>query len=153
GVPVHRIEHHDLDALCDRGLALLLLVGGHLVGVRVDDLDLRAELLELGLEERPIGRLVAGGLRLREEERDLAPAVVAAAGARGPGAAAGGRGAGAGAAAAGALVLLVLLAAGRARGDERDHDAGLDDRTDRTNGSHDLRLSSIRGIENSCTAR
>ena len=63
GGAVDRVEHHHLDALGQRGLSLLLLLGGVLVGVRVDDLAARAELLDLGLEQRPVLGLVAGRLR------------------------------------------------------------------------------------------
>ena len=51
---VHRVEHEHLRALGDGGLSLLLLLGRVLVGVRVDDLAVRAELL------RPWLRSAAG---------------------------------------------------------------------------------------------
>ena len=54
GRAVDRVEHQHLGALGQRGLGLLLLLGGVLVGVRVEDLAVRAELLDLGLEQRPV---------------------------------------------------------------------------------------------------
>ena len=50
GSGVDRVEHEHLRALGERGLGLLLLLGRVLIGVRVDDLAVRAQLLELALE-------------------------------------------------------------------------------------------------------
>jgi hypothetical protein len=58
------------EALGDRGLGLLLLLGRILVGVRVEDLAVRAELAYLALEVRAVLRLVPCGLRLRQQQRD-----------------------------------------------------------------------------------
>ena len=68
---VDRVEHEHLRAVGQRGLGLLLLLGRVLVGVAVDDLAVGAQLLDLGLEERPVLGLVAGGLGLRQEQGDL----------------------------------------------------------------------------------
>ncbi len=51
---VDRVEHHDLGAVGDRGLSLLLLLGGVLIGVGVDDLAVRADRVELLGEVRTV---------------------------------------------------------------------------------------------------
>src|SRR5215213_1446055 len=76
---VHRVEHEHLRALRDRRLGLLLLLRRILVRVRVEDLAVRAEFLCLLLEVGPVLRLVAGGLRLGEEQRDRAATTAAVA--------------------------------------------------------------------------
>ena len=78
GLDVDGADHDHLRALGDGRLGLLLLLGRVLVRVRVDDLAVRAQLLHAALEVRPVLLLVAGGLRLREEERDRAAAATAA---------------------------------------------------------------------------
>src|SRR6185503_7402470 len=76
---VHRVQHEHLRALGDRGLSLLLLLRRVLVRVRVDDVAVGAELLHLLLEVGPVLRLVTGGLRLRQEQRNRAAASTTAA--------------------------------------------------------------------------
>jgi hypothetical protein len=80
---VDRVEHQDLGAVGDGGLGLLLLLRRVLVGVRVDHLAIRAELLDLRLEQGPVLGLVPGVLRLRQQERDRPPAAAGARGVRG----------------------------------------------------------------------
>ena len=61
----------------ERSFSLLLLLGGILGSVRVEDLAVRAELLDVRLELRAVRALVPGRLVLRKQERDrpaLAPA-------------------------------------------------------------------------------
>ena len=74
GGGVHRVQHHHLGAVGQRRLGLLLLLGGVLVRVRVEDLAVRAKLLDLGLEQRAVLRLVPSVLRLGQQQRDLAAA-------------------------------------------------------------------------------
>ena len=54
------------------------LLGLVLVGVVVGDLAVLAELGDLGLEQRLVERLVTGGLRLGQQQRDGAAAAVTA---------------------------------------------------------------------------
>src|SRR4051794_13245997 len=77
---VDRVEDEHLRALGERGLGLALLLGRVLIGVRVDDLAVRTELLGLVLEARAILGLVARRLGLGQQQRDgarLAPAAAA----------------------------------------------------------------------------
>ena len=74
GGGVNRVQHHHLCPVGQRRLGLLLLLGGVLVGVRVQDLAVRAELLDLGLEQRAVLRLIPGVLRLGQKQGDLAAA-------------------------------------------------------------------------------
>jgi len=67
---VDRVEHDHGRALVDRGVDLLGLLGLVLVGVVVGDLAVLAQVGHLGLEERLVEGLVAGGLRLRQQEGD-----------------------------------------------------------------------------------
>jgi hypothetical protein len=71
---VDRVEHQHLRAVGQRGLGLLLLLRRVLIGVRVDDLAVRAQLRDLLLEEGAVRRLVAGGLALGEQQRDRSAA-------------------------------------------------------------------------------
>ena len=68
---VHGVENQHPGAVGERRLGLGELTPGVLIGVAVDDRHVRSELLHLALEVRAIGRLVAGGLGLRQEERHL----------------------------------------------------------------------------------
>src|SRR6476659_6839952 len=86
GLAVDRVEDEDVGALRQRGLSLLLLLGGVLVGVGVDDGAVGALGLDGGLEQRAVELLVASRLGLRQEQRDLLGAT--GAGATGAGAAA-----------------------------------------------------------------
>jgi hypothetical protein len=54
GLAVHRIQHEYLCTFCQRCLSLLLLLARVLIGVGVEDLATRTQLLELCLEERAI---------------------------------------------------------------------------------------------------
>ncbi|EAU64988.1 hypothetical protein STIAU_5981 [Stigmatella aurantiaca DW4/3-1] len=71
GRRVHRVEHQHLRAVGQRRLGLALLLGGVLVRVAVDDLAVRAQLLDLALEVRPVVGLIAGRLRLGQQQGDL----------------------------------------------------------------------------------
>src|SRR5690606_5833060 len=71
GLGVHRVEDEHPDALGEHRLGLRLLLGLILVGVLVQHLAVRAQLLELRLDERPVERLVPRGLRLGEQQADL----------------------------------------------------------------------------------
>ena len=75
---IDRVEDDHVDALGHRGLDLRLLLGRVLVGVLVQDLAVRAELLDLLLEQRLVLGLVARRLRLGQQEADLAAAARAA---------------------------------------------------------------------------
>ena len=77
---VDRVEHDDAGALGDGGVDLLGLLGLVLVGVVVDDLAVGAELGDLGLEERLVEGLVAGGLGLGEQQGDDLAVAAAVAG-------------------------------------------------------------------------
>ena len=81
-----------------RGVDLLGLLGLVLVGVVVDDLAVVAQLRDLGLEQRLVEGLVAGGLGLGQQQGDglaAAAAVAAVVAALGVVGAAGGEDAGA----------------------------------------------------------
>src|SRR6185295_1894419 len=71
---IDRVQHEHACALRDRGVGLLLLLVRVLAGVLVEDLAVGAELLDLGLEERPVLLLIAGRLGLGQEEGDRLPA-------------------------------------------------------------------------------
>lgn len=73
---VDGIDHQHLRAVGQSRLCLLLLTRGVLPSVRVQQLALRAELLELLLEQRAIGCLVARGLRFRQQQRHLGRVVL-----------------------------------------------------------------------------
>ena len=83
GLAVDRVEHQHLGAVGEGGLGLAQLLGRVLVGVGVEHLAVGAELLDLGLEQRAVLGLVAGGLGLGQQERDLAALAAAAAAADG----------------------------------------------------------------------
>ena len=68
---VDRIEHEHLRAGREGRLGLLLLLRGVLVGVGVEHLVV-AELRDPVLEHRAVERLVAGRLRVGQQQRDLA---------------------------------------------------------------------------------
>jgi hypothetical protein len=71
GRAVDRVEHEDVGAVGQGCLGLRLLLGRILVGVAVEDLAVGAQVLDLGLEQRAVLRLVAGGLGLGQQEGDL----------------------------------------------------------------------------------
>src|SRR5450756_12721 len=72
GGRVDGIQHQHLRAVGQRGLGLRELLVGVLIGVAIQDRAIRAQLLELGLEERPVGRFVTGGLGFGQQQGNLA---------------------------------------------------------------------------------
>ncbi len=71
GLGVEGVEHDHLHALGDQGVELLLLLGRAALGVAVADLAVRAEGGDLGLDERAVEGLVAGGgCVLRQQQAD-----------------------------------------------------------------------------------
>jgi hypothetical protein len=71
GRRVHRVENDRLDALRQRRIHLLLLLGGVGVGVLVQHRAARTELLQALLEQRLVGQFVARRRRVGHEEADL----------------------------------------------------------------------------------
>jgi hypothetical protein len=69
---VNRIEDQDLDALGDHGVGLLLLLVRVAVRVLVKHLATAAEFFDLGLEQRAVLLLIAGGGPVRHQEGDFA---------------------------------------------------------------------------------
>ena len=67
---VDRVDHQHARALGQRRLRLLLLPGGVLTGVGVQDDALGAACRDDALERRAVDALVAGRLRLRQEQGD-----------------------------------------------------------------------------------
>jgi hypothetical protein len=83
GLAVDWIEHEHLRALGQHRLRLRLLLRRVLVRVRVEQLAVRAERLQLLLEIRVVEGLVAGRLRLRQQQADRAALRAAASAAAG----------------------------------------------------------------------
>ena len=76
---IDRVENHHVGTIGQRRLHLAMLLRSVLVGVAVDHVAVRAEVLDRRLELRVIVGLVPGRLRLRQEEGDLGPPTATAA--------------------------------------------------------------------------